>query len=239
MVGGFALAQGDSDPLDVGIGLHGQLGDGLVVVQVELALFDAAGALGLEEQGLLEVFLVGDDGVHVLDQLGHHLVGGLAVLPEVLAVVQVAAHVQAQLLGGLHCSQGEVRRGLADGRGDAGDVEPGGAGHDLFPVDGVGLGFGDGAARAVIDDLAGTLDGAGLQIIDAHAAGLIDDGVHVHAEAAELPRAGAADVVVGQNGDEGGVHPVVGQGNGDVGFAAAEGGFQHRALHQTLVAGAL
>lgn len=69
--------------------------------------------------------------------------------------------------------------------------------------------------------------------------GGVHDVARVHAEAAQLARAGAGDVVVGQNGYKGSVHAVVRAADRDVGLAAAERGFKGRRLKKAFKTGAL
>ena len=107
----------------------------------------------------------------------------------------------------------------------------------LVPVDIAGLGQGHGGVFAVIDHLGGTGVGAGLQVVDAHAAGAADDAGGIHAELAQLLDALVGDHVFGQHGEEGHILLVIGQGDGHVGLAAAEGGLQHLALEEALQAG--
>ena len=119
-------------------------------------------------------------------------------------------------------------------------MEPVHALEGLVPVDVAGLGQGDGGILTVIDHLAGAGVGAGLQIVDAHAALVgADDAAGIHAELAQLLDALIGDGVLGQDGEVSHVLAVVSQGNGHVGLAAAEGGLQHGALEEALQSGGL
>ena len=138
-----------------------------------------------------------------------------------------------------HSRQRKLGRGRGDRGGDAGDVEPGRAFEGLVPIDVAHASLGDAGLGTVIDDLGGALVGAGLQEVDAHAAGRLLKAAHVHAKAAQLLHAGLADVVIRDDGHEGRVHAVVGQGHSDVRFAAAKGGLQRGALEEALERGAL
>ena len=235
MVGRLRLTQGNRHALDVRVGLHCQRRNRLVVLDVQRAVFHVALRFRLQTQRLLEVLFVGDNGVNVLDQLGHDFLGILAVLPEVLAVVQVAGHMDALRLRRLHRFQRQIRRALRDGRRDAGQVEPRRTLKRLVPVDVAGLGFRDGRTRAVIDDFGGTLHSASFQIVDAHAAVLADNLSGINAEAAQFADAGIADIVGGQHGHERGFHAVVRQRNRHVRLAAAEGRFKGGRLEQALI----
>ena len=238
MVGAFGFAQGDGYTPDVGIGVHGKPGNRLILLDVQLAFLHGMGAFRLEQQGLLEVLLVGDHGINVLDQLGHDLVGRLAVLPEILTVVKVAAYMQAHGLGAPDGLQAQIRRTLADGGRNTGQMEPRSAVKSLLPVNIPGLGFTDGTACAVIDHLAGALHRAGFQKVNAHAAVPPDNIAHIHAKAAQFPHTGIAYIVFWQHAHKGGIHAIVRQGNAYVRLSAAKGGLQAGGLEQTLVAGA-
>ena len=93
-----------------------------VAVAVDLALREL-GAGGLDAEDFLRVLLVADAVVDVRHQAAHDLLGSFGA-PELLAIVQVAAHRQAELLGRADTVQDGPCRGLGQGRGDAGEVEP-------------------------------------------------------------------------------------------------------------------
>src|SRR5699024_1065520 len=197
-VGAVALPQGDGDHLHVGVLRQDLVPQDPVLLPVQLTGLHVH--VHGDLQGLLHVLLVGHGHVHVLGHLPHDLGGLPAVLPQVLAVVEVAGDGDALGLGGLHGLQGQLHGALADGGGDTGDVEPLHTLEDLVPVDVAGLGQGDGGVGTVIDHLAGQLVGAVLQEVDAHAAGATLDLAHVHAEAAQLLDTLVANGVVGQHG---------------------------------------
>ena len=132
------------------------------------------------------------------------------------------------LLAGLH------QVGAQSG-GDAGEVEPVHALEDLVPVKVAGLGLLDGGVGAVVDAHAATLGGALLVEVNAHTVAAPDDHGGVHAVAAQGVDGRLADGVGRQLGHIGGVQAVVGQGDGHVGLAAAEGELQVISLDKTLV----
>ena len=134
----------------------------------------------------------------------------------------------AGLLAGLH----QVG---AQGRSDAGEVEPVHPLEDLVPVEVGGLGLLNGGVGPVIDAHAAPLGGALLVEVDAHTVAAPDDHGGVHAVAAQGVHRRLADGVGGQLGDVGGVHAVVGQGDGHVGLPAAEGELQVVRLDKALV----
>ena len=145
--------------------------------------------------------------------------------------------MQAHGLGALDGLQAQIRRTLADGGRNTGQMEPRSAVKGLLPVNIPWLGFADGTACTVIDHLAGALHRARFQKINAHAAVPPDNVAHIHAKAAQFPHTGIADLVFGQHAHKGGVHAVVRQRNTHVRLSAAKGGLQARGLEQTLVAG--
>ena len=234
----MALAQRDGDHLHIGIRREHFVAERLVLCTVQLAGLDVHIVHG-DLKGLLHVFLVGDGHVDILCDLAHDLAGLLAVLPEVLAVVEVAGDGDAALLRLLDRRNGKLHRALADGGRDAGDVEPLHALERLVPVDIAGLGQRDGRPRAVVDDLARTLVRAALEIVDTHTALARDDALGIHVETAQLRLAGVRDGVIGQDRQERRVLAVVGKGDGHVGLTAAEGRFEHRRLEEALLSGRL
>ena len=237
-VGTVALAQRDGDHLHIGIRREHFVAERLVLCAVQLAGLDVHIVHG-DLKGLLHVLLVGDGHVDILCDLAHDLARLLAVLPEVLAVVEVAGDGDAALLRLLDGRNGKLHRALADGGRDAGDVEPLHALKGLVPVDIAGLGQRDGGIGTVVDDLARTLVRAALEIVDAHAALARDDALGIHVETAQLRLAGIRDGVIGQDRQERRVLAVVGKGDGHVGLAAAEGGLEHRGLEEALLSGRL
>ena len=89
-VGTVALAQRDGNASSYsGYACEHLVAERLVLCAVQLAGLDVHIVHGDLER-LLHVFLVGDRHIHILCDLAHDLAGLLAVLPEVLAVVEVA-----------------------------------------------------------------------------------------------------------------------------------------------------
>ena len=237
-VGALALTESDGYHLHVGVGSQDLVAQGFVLCAVQLAGLHVH--VGGDLQGLLHVLLVGDGHVHIVCDLTHDLSGLLAVLPQVLAVVQIAGDGDASLLGFLHGLDAQLHGALGDSGGDAGDVEPIHTFKGLVPVDIAGLCLGDGGVLTVVDNLAGAGVGAGLQEVDAHAALVgADDAAGIHAELAQVLDALVGYGVLGQHGEEGYILAVVSQGDGHVGLAAAEGGLQHGTLEKALQAGGL
>ena len=116
-------------------------------------------------------------------------------------------------------------------------MEPLGVLHDGVEVVVRGLGVGEGAVGAVVDDQGRALHGTGLQVVDAEA-GTLDlvDGGNIDTVAADLAEAGFADRVGRKRGDELRVLAQHGQGDCDVALAAAERGFKGGRLEEALVA---
>ena len=106
-----------------------------------------------------------------------------------------------------------------------------------MPVHHPGPDLSDRGIRTVIDDLAATRHGTGLQKINADTLAAPDDAGGIDAQAAELRDAHLGTVVLGKTGHESGIDAVVGQGHGDIGLAAAEGDVKLPGLTETQVAG--
>ncbi|MPM13514.1 hypothetical protein SDC9_59871 [bioreactor metagenome] len=236
-VGTVALPQGNGDHVHVGIRGQNLVAQCPVLVPVQRAGFHHH--VGGDFQRLLHVLFIGHRHVHVICQLPHDLGGALSVFPKIFAVVQITGDGNAARARGLHALQRQFHGALGDGGSDAGDVKPAHTVKRPVPVDVAGLRQGNGGRGAVIHHLGGKLIRAALQIIDAHAAGAALDAPGIHAEAAQLRRAGVADGAFGQNRQKGGVHAEVGKGHGHVCLAAAEGGLQRRGLEKPFLSGGL
>ena len=89
--------------------------------------------------------------------------------------------------------------------------------------------------RAVVDADRAALGSALFVEVDADAVAAADDHAGVHAVAAQGVDSRLADGVRRQLSDESGVHAVVRQRNGNVGFAAAKGEFEVVSPYETLV----
>ena len=228
----MGLTQGDGHLLKAEL-VSQLLGHRLIALVVNLAGVDVGG-LGLNAEHVLGVLLVGDAHVHVLAQLGHSL-PGLLTGPQLAAVVEVAGDLHAPLLGGLTGLLAGLHQVGAQSGGDAGEVEPVHALEDLVPVKVAGLGLLDGGVGAVVDAHAAALGGALLVEVDAHTVAAADDHGGVYAVAAQGVDRGLADGVGGQLGHIGGIQTVVGQRDGHVGLAAAEGELQVIGLDKTLI----
>ena len=216
--------------------LHQLLADAFETGLIDLAArFLRVEALGLDAELLLRIFLVAENQVAAGHKGGHHLRGGLAVLPELLAIVQVAGHLHAEFVGYLDGFQARVSRSLAQGRRNAGPVEPVGAGEHLAPVHHAGLDLGDGRIRTVVHHLAATGHGPGLEIIDAHAVAAVHHAVEVHPQAAELCQTHIGDIVLGHARHEMRIDAIVGQRHGHIGLAAAECGVELPGLREAQI----
>ena len=167
--------------------------------------------------------------------MGQYGLPGLVTGPQLAPVVQVAADFNALGLGGLAGLPADVHHIGAQGRGDAGEVEPLHAVENLVPVEVGGGGLLDGGVGPVVDAHAAPLGGALLVEVDAHAVAAPDDLSGVHAVAPQGVDSGLADGVGRQLGDVGHIHAVVSQGDGHVGLAAAEGELQVVGLDKALI----
>ena len=230
--GGVALAQGDGDLLKAE-GVSQLLGNGLVALVVDGAAVDVGG-LGLDAEDILGILLVGDADIDVLGQLGHGF-PGLGAGPQLAAVVQVAGDLDAAGLSSLACVQADFDHIGAQSGSDAGEVEPIGAVEDLIPIEVLAGGQLDGGVGTVIDADGAALGSALLVIVDTNTVAAADDQRGVHTVAAQAVHSGLTDGMSGQLGDESGIHAVVGQGDGDIGLAAAKGEFNILCLDETLI----
>ena len=188
-----------------------------------------------QAQGFLAVFFVCDDHVGILRHLRHHGLCFHTVLPQVLAEIQVAGHGDVSLLRLFHGRKGNLRRTFRDGRGDTGDVEPVYVGEYIVPVKIGHLRTCHRGSGTVVNDLAGTLVGTGLQIVDAKTSFFPDDPVGAHAETAQFRKALFTQCMFRKDGDIFHRHMEIRQGYGHIGFASAKCRFKHRALHKSFI----
>ena len=108
---------------------------------------------------------------------------------------------------------------------------------NLVPVKVFFCGGGNGRTGPVIDDLGRTLAGAFFQIVDAYTVAAPDDIRGIHAVFAEGIDSSLSDFMFRKFGNEFRVKAVIGQGNGHIGLAAAEGGAVFVHLYETVIAG--
>src|SRR5581483_5783387 len=190
-----------------------------------------------DAQSCLAIFLVGDADVDETEQLAHDVFRGLAVFPEILAVIEVARNCQTLVARGFHALYGHVGGALTDGRSDSRDVEPRAALERLRPVDIARLSERDGAVFAIVDYLGSALISAGLDEIDAHASFASHDVGRVHAETSQFADEGIRDGIIGgQYREIARGQSELRDGDGDIGFTASEGGDELRRLQETLKA---
>ena len=188
------------------------------------------------------VRLDAEQHVHIGQAEGAVIPGGLPA-PELAAEVAVKADGEALLLGGAQAAQDKVGAVLVQRRGDARKVQPVEPVEQGVQVHGGEVELGQGAVLAVVDDLAGADAVAGLQVIGAQAVGgglLLGGKDHrraVHVVGAQPADGAFAQGVVGHHAEEGGIHPQVGQRQGNVGLAAAVAGFKAGGHADLLVIG--
>ena len=157
---------------------------------------------------------------------------GLVPRPEGGAEVAVEADGQALLLGLLEHIDDEAAAVGAQCRGNAAQVQPVVAVQQSVQIDLGEVILGNGTVLAVIDDLGGADAVAGLQIISTQpvGGGLVglgqDHGGAMHIVGAQPAHRALAQAVVGHYTEEGAVHTQVGQGQCNVGLAAAVAGFK-------------
>ncbi len=138
-------------------------------------------------------------------------------------------------LGSLAGLTADLDNVLAQGRGDAGEVEPVHALEDGIPVEVGGGGQLNGGVGAVIDADRATLRSALLVEVDADTVTAAGDLAGVNAVAAQAVHSGLTDGMSGQLGNEGCIDAVVGQRNSNVGLAAAEAELQVVGLNKALI----
>ncbi len=191
----------------------------------------------LDSERHLDVLFIGDGDVYELHQFPHHLGRRLAPFPKILAVIEIAGNRQTALARRLHGLQGERRGRLADGRGDARDVEPAGAREHLAPIDIARFGQRNRAVVAVVDHARSSLVGAGFQEIDPHPPLAPHDRGGIDTEAPDFGDGGIAEWVLGgQHGDECRRQAEIRQRHSHVGLTAAEGRLELWTLQKTLAA---
>ncbi len=204
-----------------------------VGLAVELAALHVGFGVNAERQ--LHVFFVGDPDVDVGEQLRHHLVGFPAPLPEVFAIVQIAAYGEPVSFRGRHAFHGERGRGLTDRRRNTGDVEPVRAFEDMAPMDCAGLGQGNGRVVAVVGDGGRPLIRARFDVVDAHAPFAAHDVGGIDAQAAQFANTGfGRRMLVRQDGDVARGQAESGDGDSGIGLAAPESGHQFGGLKEAL-----
>src|SRR5699024_6897418 len=192
------------------------------------------GGFGLDAEDVLGILLVGNEDIKILAQVGNGSEGFLTG-PELAAVVQVAADLDAVGLGGLAGFAAEIEKIGAKRRRDAGEVEPIDAFKDRIPVEIGGRGFLNGGVGAVIDADRTALGSALLIVIDADTVAAADNLGGIDAVAAQAVDRALADCMGRQLGDEDRIGAIVGERDGHVGFAAAEGEFEGGSLDKALV----
>ena len=169
--------------------------------------------------------------VHIGQAFGAE-VAGLLPAPQAAAEVAVKADGQPLRLGHLQQVHGQGAAVGGQRRGDAAQVQPVVAVQQGVQVHAGEVVLGDGAVLAVVGDFRGADAVAGLQIIGAQTVGghiLLggqDHGGAVDVVGAQPAHRALAQAVVGHHAEEGAVHAEVGQGQGDVGLAAAIAGFK-------------
>ena len=164
----MAFPQRDGNHLHVWICLQNLAAQRLVLLAIQLTGFHID--IHRDLQRLLNIFLIGDGYIHKVCQFPHNLCCLLAILPQILTIVQIAGNRDTALLGFFHSFQRQLHGAFGNGRGDAGNMEPIDAFISPTPVNVARLSQRDGGIRTVIDDLAGQLVCAAFQIVDAHAA---------------------------------------------------------------------
>src|SRR5699024_8367100 len=196
-------------------------GHAVLPVALRVVVFVLPQVVGLDAQ----------QHVHVGQALGAE-VPGLLPAPQAAAEVAVKADGQALGLGHLEHVHHQGAAVGGQGRGDAAEVQPVEAVQQGVQVHAGKIVLGDGAVLAVVSHFGGADAVARLQIVGAQPVGghvLLggqDHGGAVHVVGAQPPHRALAQAVVGHHAEKGAVHAQVGQGQGDVGFAAAVAGLK-------------
>ncbi len=188
-----------------------------------------------DAEQVLRVALGAHDQVAAGHQLGHHVLGALAVLPQVAAVVHVGRDGEAQAAGGGNGLAGGLGgRGRNGGR-NARPVQPLGILQNLVPGKPRGLQVGEGRVVAVVHDAAGPQRGAHFEEVQAQPLAPEHAVLHVHAVAPEVLGGGLAHGVIGEAAHVRGRHAQMGQGRPHVGVAPAVGHVQRAGLRHPVV----
>ncbi len=110
----------------------------------------------------------------------------------------------------------------------------------LIPVDIAGFREADRGPVTVINDLAGALVRAGFKVVNTDPALIgADDAAHIDTETAQVTDAFISNRVLRQDRQERGILIIIGKRNSHIGFTAAEGRFEHRALEEAFQSGGL
>ena len=222
-----ALGQGDHRDMVTGIDPPGSLGrarGGEVGV-----LPGEVGCVDFEDGA--DMLLVGDQQVDIPHQRLHHRLC-LLHRPHLAAVVEVAADGEAHPFCCPHRLEGCRRHFGADGRGDAGEVEPARPLEDRLPVKVGRFRLGNRRARPVVDDLGGPLGGAVFDKVNPDAVPLPEDRPGVDPEAAEGVDRRLPHLVGRKGGDKSGLQPELGEPHRDVCLPAAVADVQALCLHK-------
>ena len=211
-------------------------GDFAVALDVDLAVFHAA-AFGGDPEHILRVRFVADDHIRKRHDLFHALARqffgrNAAPLPQFLAEVQVAGDPDPHFRGFLHDRQSGEIGIFAQSRRDTGHMKVEHAFQHGIKIIFFRTEHGNGAVFPVIDHIGTALGGALLCKIDPHSAALgVTDLFHIRAESALLGGKGSGKHVIRQSGQIAGLPAHHGNGGANVGFAAAERGFQFARKH--------
>ena len=177
------------------------------------------------------VGLNAQQNVNIRQALGAEIAGFLPA-PQGRAEVAVKADSQALLFGHLEHIDDEAAAVGAQCRGNAAQVQPVVAVQQSVQIDLGEVILGNGTVLAVINDLGSADAVASLQIISTQpvGGGLVglgqDHGSAMHIVGAQPAHRALAQAVVGHYAEEGAVHTQVGQGQCNVGLAAAVAGFK-------------
>ncbi len=167
----------------------------------------------------------------MLHERCERLAGGLAG-PEFRAVVQVEADGQPVPPGHRARLGNDAGRGGGERGCDAGPVQPSRAVEDARPVEIAGLRVREGAAGAVVDDLARALARALFEKINADPLAAARDVRDVHAEPAQLVDRPLREVVFGKPGHERRAGAELREHHRDIRLGAAKGNLKVRRLRQ-------
>src|SRR5208283_1676575 len=117
-----------------------------------------------------------------------------------------------------------------------GPVKPVLAAEDLLPINHAGLQLGDRTMGAVVDDLRGPLRCAGFQVEGPESLAAPQDKVRIHSKLSKVVDARLPDLGVGHDGDDVGLHSVVGERHRRVGFRSRVAYHELTGLYQALEA---
>ena len=190
---------------------------------------------GHNAKNVLRVVLAAHHNVAAFHQRRHYVLRGLAVLPQVAAVVHIGRNGDAQPACGLNGLARGLGRRRRNGRRDACPVQPAGILQDFVPVEIRRVELLESRAGAVVHHFAGAHPRSYFQKVQPQPVAPEYGVRQVHAQAAELLRGGLAQIIGREAGNVGGGHAQHRQRRAHVGVAAPVVHFEAGGLGKPVV----